>query len=103
MITQKELKDFVEYREKLKEKEAKFRLVKAKLNDMEVAFIRRLEAEEVVEKGSLIPKIKVSLGKAVVKWKSIVLKLKGETYIEKLLQEAKRESPEIKSLEIVRS
>jgi hypothetical protein len=100
MITQAELIGYEDASEKMAEKAKKMKLVAAKLEDLETAFIRRLESGEPIEKGAFFPKIKIKDGKVSVKWKDIVVEIKGAAFAEKMLQDAPR--PPVKELEITK-
>lgn len=96
MIKQEVLKTFRNAHLALAEKEAKLKLIKAKLSDVEVELISRLEKGERVQRGLLVAGIEHYLGRANVKWKDVVEALKGKTYVEEVLQDADR--PEKKRL-----
>lgn len=99
MITQAELAKYVEDQLKIKKVEDKLKLEKAKLDDIEANIIQRLQQEEAVEKGKATARVKVSLGRASVKWKEVVEEIKGKLFVEKMLASAER--PERKELEVI--
>ena len=99
MISQEELEKYTKYTVKIKEKAKKLKLAEAAIKDMEAKFIRRLESKEKVEKGTHYPRIKESEGRASISWKDIVIKIKGLTFVEKMIQDVKR--PIVKKLEII--
>lgn len=99
MISQEELSKYTKYTKKLKERKQKVKLAEAAIKDLEASFLRRLEANERVEKGRFIPKIKEELKRASIAWKDVVVKLKGLAFVEKMIQSAKRDP--VKKFEVV--
>jgi len=94
MISQEELTKYQSYKVKIKEKAKKLKLAEAAVKDLEASFIRRLGEKERVEKGRFIPKIKEELKRASIAWKDVVVKLKGLAFVEKMIQNAVRDTVE---------
>lgn len=99
MISQEEIGKYTKYTEKLKERKRKVKLAEAAIKDLEASFVRRLGANEKVEKGRFVPRIKEELKRASISWKDVVEKLKGLAFVEKMIQTARRNP--VKKLEVV--
>jgi len=101
MILQEELAKYRRAKETLAKKEKKMALVKAAISDLEGMLMKRLKEEEEVQEGQLCAVIETSLGKAAIRWKDIVIDLKGKAFAEKKLQDAKRSPVEKLKVEVV--
>lgn len=98
MINQEELSVLVKYERVLKEKKEKLKLAEAKIKDRRASILERLKEGERVERGKLIASIEKVLGRASLRWKEELIKVKGQAYVEELLQKAER--PEKEELRI---
>lgn len=94
MITQEDLSKFKKGQEVLRQAAQKVKMKQAEVDDLETKILVAVKAGDRVEKGSLVPDVEVSLGKASIKWKDEVIKVKGAAYAEKLLQGAPRPTVE---------
>lgn len=91
MITQEQIKAYVDAQDKIKRAEARLAMAKAQFKDGEQKMIHRVLAGEEVEKGKFRIWTEKAFKRASISWKSIVEDLKGLAYVEQLIQKAKRE------------
>jgi len=103
MIKQNLLEKLVKYEEALKEKKKKLNLAEALVKDKRAEILERLKKGEKVERGRLIALIERATGRASIRWKEELIKVKGAAYVERLLQKAERpEKDELRIEEAVK-
>jgi hypothetical protein len=95
VITQEQIKEYLDAQDKIKRAEARLSMAKAQFKDGEQKLLSRVLNGEEVEKGKFRIWTEKAFKRASISWKSIVQELKGLAYVEKLMQKAKRDEYDI--------